>query len=391
MSQLFPSAENNSNFLCQLGHEKLIAKAFWTAKQRQSSSLHEVPYRACFKAEVPNYFITNLTSQKHIVYDPFAGRGTTGIEAGLLNRIPILNDINPISRIISEPRLFIPKPNLVAERLAQIFSKSKVENFEPELDMFFHADTERELWTLKAYFKTSLDAIDKWIRFVATTRLTGHSKGYFSVYTLPPNQAVSKKRQLKINEKLNQSPEYRNTGAIILRKTQQLLRKLTYRQVENLNSINQESLFLNKNAYDTPEIPSDHVDLIVTSPPFLNLVQYANDNWLRCWFNNIDLQKVEREITSLKNIAEWNVFIKKTLRELYRVLKKDKYLAFEVGEVKNGKVKLDEEVLPIAKEVGFKCESILINTQSFTKTANIWGIKNNTKGTNTNRILLLKK
>ena len=391
MPQLFPTTQTDSDFLCQFRHEKVIAKAFWTSKQRQSSSLHEVPYRACFKAEVPRYFISNLTSEKDIIYDPFAGRGTTGIEAGLLNRIPILNDINPISRIISEPRLFIPNLNSVAERLVKIFTDQKLENFKPELDMFFHADTERELWILKAYFKRPLDAVDKWIRFVATTRLTGHSKGYFSVYTLPPNQAVSKKRQLKLNQKLNQTPEYRNTAALILRKTRQLLRKLTRRQLENLNSVKQESLFLNKNAYDTPEIPAEYVDLIVTSPPFLNIVQYAHDNWLRCWFNNIDLRKVEREITSLKNVAEWNIFIEQTLRELYRVLKQAKYLAFEVGEVKNGKIKLDEEVLPIAKAVGFKCESILINTQSFTKTANIWGVKNNTKGTNTNRILLLKK
>jgi hypothetical protein len=34
---------------------------------------------------------------------------------------------------------------------------------------------------------------------VAVNRLTGHSPGFFSVYTLPPNQAVSVKAQQKIN------------------------------------------------------------------------------------------------------------------------------------------------------------------------------------------------
>ena len=33
----------------------------------------------------------------------------------------------------------------------------------------------------------------------------------------------------------------------------------------------------------------------------------------------------------------------------------------------------------------------LVNQQVFTKTANIWGIDNNTRGTNTNRIVLLRK
>ena len=37
-------------------------------------------------------------------------------------------------------------------------------------------------------------AVDDWIRMVCLNRLTGHSAGFFSVYTLPPNQAVSVRR-----------------------------------------------------------------------------------------------------------------------------------------------------------------------------------------------------
>jgi DNA modification methylase len=59
---------------------------FWTSKQRQSNPIHEVSYRACFKAELPRFFIKLLTKENDVVYDPFAGRGTTIIEAALLNR-----------------------------------------------------------------------------------------------------------------------------------------------------------------------------------------------------------------------------------------------------------------------------------------------------------------
>jgi hypothetical protein len=41
---------------------------------------------------------------------------------------------------------------------------------------------------------------------VAINRLTGHSPGFFSVYTLPPNQAVSVQSQRKINEKRGRRP-----------------------------------------------------------------------------------------------------------------------------------------------------------------------------------------
>src|SRR5689334_17470987 len=56
---------------------------FWSSKQRQANSLHEVSYRACFKAELPNYFVQSLTKPGDIVYDPFNGRGTTVIESAL--------------------------------------------------------------------------------------------------------------------------------------------------------------------------------------------------------------------------------------------------------------------------------------------------------------------
>lgn len=56
-----------------------LANEFWTARQRQAHSLHEISYRACFKAQLPAFFISNLTNPGDVVYDPFMGRGTTPI------------------------------------------------------------------------------------------------------------------------------------------------------------------------------------------------------------------------------------------------------------------------------------------------------------------------
>jgi hypothetical protein len=50
---------------------------FWTARQRQAHRLHEISYRACFKPQLPAFFIERLTEAGGRVYDPFMGRGTT--------------------------------------------------------------------------------------------------------------------------------------------------------------------------------------------------------------------------------------------------------------------------------------------------------------------------
>src|SRR5262249_29732682 len=77
---------------------------FWTAKQRQAHSLHEISYRACFKPQLPRFFIERLTQPGDAVYDPFMGRGTTLLEAALLSRIPLGCDVNPLSAVLTRPR-----------------------------------------------------------------------------------------------------------------------------------------------------------------------------------------------------------------------------------------------------------------------------------------------
>ena len=81
---------------------------FWTSKQRAAHSLHEVSYRACFKPQLPRFFIERLTIPGQVVYDPFMGRGTTVLEAGLLGRRPVGCDVNPLSALMVGPPLSPP-------------------------------------------------------------------------------------------------------------------------------------------------------------------------------------------------------------------------------------------------------------------------------------------
>src|SRR5256886_9265013 len=92
---------------------------FWTARQRAASSLHEISYRACFKPQLPRFFLEHLTEPKALVYDPFLGRGTTIIEAALLGRRVAGCDINPLSSILTAPRLSPPSVRDVRDRLAK--------------------------------------------------------------------------------------------------------------------------------------------------------------------------------------------------------------------------------------------------------------------------------
>jgi len=359
---------------------------YWTSRQRQANRLHEISYRACFKPQLPRFFIERLTQPGEVVYDPFMGRGTTLLEAALLDRIPNGNDTNPLSSALVEPRLRPPALEQIEARLGAIPWNQFKDHSCKELLTFYHPETLAKLeglreWLIARRKTGDWDPVDAWIRMVAINRLTGHSAGFFSVYTLPPNQAVTVDRQKRINEKRQQTPPLRDVPKIILKKSKSLLSQAAPCCESYILSTAQSN--------HTPEIPDQSVSLTVTSPPFLDIVNYEGDNWLRCWFLGANPQEVK--IAGHKKVEQWQAFIHESLRELARVTKPGGHIAFEVGEVRNGSVKLELNVIAACEGLPLEALGVMINQQEFTKTSNCWGVSNNQSGTNSNRIILLRK
>ncbi|HEX7388770.1 MAG TPA: DNA methyltransferase [Acidiphilium sp.] len=369
------------------GPIRYLVNEFWTAGQRQAHSIHEVSYRACFKPQLPEFFIDRLTRPGDAVHDPFMGRGTTPVQSALMGRRPVGNDINPLSILLTRPRLNPPSIADVARRLDAIpWESGTIDN--DDLLAFYSPTTLKHLCALRRWLidrapiGSTPDPVDDWIRMVAINRLTGHSPGFFSVYTLPPNQAASAQSQRRINEKRGQVPPDRDIGAIILKKTRSLLK-------DGKVSPHPHPLLTTTPAHATPDIATGSVKLVVTSPPFLDIVQYAEDNWLRCWFAGIDVRTVD--VAQHRTEAGWQDMVRATLEELARIVQPGGHVAFEVGEVRKGKILLERLVWQAADGLPFERLFVMVNRQEFTKTANCWGVRNNAGGTNTNRIVILRR
>src|SRR5713226_4413882 len=151
----------------QEGGINYLINEFWTAGQRQAHSIHEVSYRACIK---------RLTKRTDAVYDPFMGRGTTPVQAGLMGRRPVGNDINPLSVLLTRPRLRPPALPDIARRLGQVpWTSGTIDN--TDLLVFYSEKTLNHLgalrnWLLeRAPLDGDADPVDDWIRMVAMNRL----------------------------------------------------------------------------------------------------------------------------------------------------------------------------------------------------------------------------
>jgi hypothetical protein len=194
-----------------------------------------------------------------VVYDPFMGRGTTVVEAALAARAPAGCDINPLSAVLARPRLSPPTPEDVDARLAALDLSHAVSIrrargvLSPR-----HAP---EICALREYLMTreragTIDGVDRWIRMVAVNRLTGHSPGFFSVYTLPPNQATSVSSQMRINARRRQTPPRREVRTLIAAKTRSLLSDCDSETRKTLLRSTQRARLLTGSAHATPQLAS---------------------------------------------------------------------------------------------------------------------------------------
>lgn len=369
---------------------------FWTAKQRQLHSLHYAnSYRASFKPELPDYFIRKLTNPGDTVGDPFGGRGTTLLQASLLQRKGLSNDVNPLSERLAYPKINPVSIEEIVERLEEIDFNAPLDlNQEEDMTMFYHPETYKELLNLRNYLREHRDNVDRFIEMTALSRLHGHSNGFFSAYSFP-QISIPKSNQEKINRTRGADPDYRDVKSRIIKKAKTSLKS---GGIEELRRWARHQKLTTGDSRELKGWESESVDLVVTSPPFLNQVDYVQDTWIESWFCDIPSESLEDKIVQTPDLSKWAQFISDTLAELHRVVKKGGQVAMEVGEVRyqGDLLNLDEIVVNLTASKGFnlgqfKVNEVLVQSQQFTKLANCFKVANNKLGTNTNRIVLMEK
>jgi site-specific DNA-methyltransferase (adenine-specific) len=154
--------------------------------------------------------------------------------------------------------------------------------------------------------------------------------------------------------------------------------------------------------------------LIVTSPPYLNVVRYGKFNWIRLWMLKESVDRVDGSLkghtdlslqvekTDLQlglsdrlNFRRYCEFLRLTLLECSKVLRDDGLCVVTIGDVENNqydrKLALDAWKA-IAPEMSELTLSTVIDDQIDTtlKVSRIWG-ETKGKATKVDRVLVLQK
>lgn len=310
------------------GTDVSASKALWDLKQKQGPALHRIcAYMASFPPQLPAFFLDRYPAAKTVL-DPFCGRGTTLLEASMRGKVAHGCDLFSVARALSKVKLRCPPREEVLEQIDALDLTDDAPPLPEDFEPFYHPDTWRQLWNLRESLPDSA------VTALALGRMHGHSPGFFSSFTfnvvsLPPHRARA------LNEKHGTPPERRDVKAI--------LRGAAKRFIPEAGHHGRGAV----HAADARSVPlaDGSVDLVITSPPFLDVVDYEGVNWLRSWFiepNPCFRPSIDTEPpTVLADVGAYLIFLAEVLEELRRVLAPGGTIVFEVGPIKRKHALID--------------------------------------------------
>ena len=248
------------------------------------------PYFAMFPSSFVRNQILLHTNPGDLVLDPFSGRGTTLLEALILRRRAVAFDVNPVAACVTAAKGNVPPLVEVRKRISDLdyqYKNAGISDLNEEsasLPAFFaqafHKATLRELLFLRRRLNWRAGPLDCYIAALALGSLHGEmdrSPAYFSNQmprTISPKPAYS----LRFWEKHGLKAKRKHVFDLLNQRA--VFRMQDGRPEGSTTTVMADARLASR------VIPSyiGKVGAIITSPPYLNVTSFEEDQWLRLWF-----------------------------------------------------------------------------------------------------------
>jgi DNA methylase len=244
------------------------------------NSLHQLaPYIGKLKTSIASSLITSFSKKGDIVLDPFAGSGVVPLEALLLGRGTVANDFSPYASVLTRAKLFPIRESGAAIQLASHYvrrakARARQQRYRVSAPVwvrkFFHPRTLAETKVLSDLLLEER----QWFLLANLLGILHHQRPGF--LSFPSSHLVPYLRSRKFpRAKFPELYGYRDVEPRLIRKLErsyrryipfdpQLMRRFTAWDVRR---------------YRCP-VPAD---IAITSPPYMNALDYGRDNRLRLW------------------------------------------------------------------------------------------------------------
>jgi hypothetical protein len=413
------SSANATQLALELETElpRLAIAPEWKDQQRLwGHPLHPMcSYLASFPAALAHAFISRYSRPGDVVLDPFAGRGTTPLQAAAEGRIGVGNDLNPFAQLLTAAKVEPAGPAEARTRLARLRlawpavaptweARALAIQRDPaggpevvpaEVAIAFHPRTFAQL----LFLRDTLDLDDRVDRFLAgaiTGILHGKSASYLS--DLMPNTFSMAPRYVRdFAARTGFQAAERDVFQCLESKLNRLYRApLPSGSGLSLLGDARDAGARARTALRARGLP-DRARLVVTSPPYLRVVKYGYYNWLRAWFLGEDPKAIDAALDDAHHRAPYLVFLREVLHGLRTALTDDAVVVLVIGDVATDRGRTIRNGIDLAEGVwaaaaapeGYKLAGVALDeVHASRKMTKLWG-KEAGRATQMDRILVL--
>lgn len=322
------------------------------------STLHQIaPYIGKMKSTMASRLIREYSRPGDLVLDPFVGSGIVALECLIAGRQIIASDINPYAVLLTRAKMEAPRT------LAQALSKAthylkmvKISPEEPTIEEtpewvkeFFHPKTLSEILRLNALLMKN----NEYFLQACLLGILHHQRPGFLSY--PASHLVPYLRTLRFpKEKYPNAYEYRAVEPRLLSKIQRVYRRFPY-----INPYLHRACLQHDAA--RLSISAESIDAVITSPPYMNALDYGRDNRLRLWFLGVhNCHDYDRQNNTKQKFV---YLMERFLSRLILALKNGAYCVLVIGDISSSHsvTSVASMVTDIAiNKVGvFRCEEII--------------------------------
>lgn len=254
--------------------------------------LHQLaPYIGKLRPVIARELLSRFTAPNEIVLDCFSGSGTIPLEAALLGRRVLAFDSNPYAVTLSRAKLEAPRSleaairrleqHVVASQKRPLYEVKKIPEW---VRKFFHP---RTLQNALRFADECLETDDQFLLACLLSILHHQRPGFLSY---PSSHLVPYLRDRKFPR--GAFPEMYAERALAPRLIAKIQRAYKGAHTFDRNNV----IKVGQVSVDCLTI-SDEVDAVVTSPPYMNALDYVRDNRLRMWFLDRDTADYSPEPT----------------------------------------------------------------------------------------------
>lgn len=345
---------------------KNIKKLDWDLENARTdlytSNIH--PYHAKFIPQIPSRFIDEYTEERDTVLDPFNGSGTTTMLSSVKNRNSYGYDLNPLSCLIARVKSYNYDIKNIKDSKNKIFEDIKKEeekidknekldefgkiNYEG-LELYIPDFNDKYQWYTPSVLN-KMGLIFNKIMSIEEKKIRQLFKVVFSSIT--KKLSMINRRYAYIGD--NMYPT-RDTNKLEPDRTNHKVSEVfnnkledTIEKIERLPDNIQEPKIINKPSNIMSELDDDSVDLIVTSPPYPNAVDYARYHRLSFYWLEYDISDTRDKETGARSkrgrknsVEDYFEEVEEIYKECSVKSKEGGIIAVVVGNSQKNKEKID--------------------------------------------------